>query len=189
MGGSSSSSSSGMGQNIYANTSTKNPFVTSTTNIGGTTTKFAPNSALAYVNDYVSKNMGSLIDDYLHPSINSETNQFLLNNYNKNLSKYAAQALNNDIIRPLADRNMIRSSQATNLYGNLSNTLTDKLSDYQATLLENNNQAADKLKTLYDMYMNGYNVVSGNQAQSLNTSSGEGMKFSSGKTSSSSYGM
>lgn len=163
----------GWGKSIYGNTTTNNPYVTSQTNNGGTTTNFAPNSALSYVDTYMSKNIGNLIDDFLNPNPDSATNQALIENYKRNLSNNAREILNNDIIAPLANRNMIRSSQATNLYSNLSNNLNNNIADYTANLIANSqNQGMDRLATLYNMYMNGYNVVSGNQAQSLNTSQG-----------------
>ena len=132
----------------------------------------------------------------MHPNLNNETNKYLMENYNRNLSKEANKMLNNQIISPLLNRNMIRSSQAANMYNNLSNSLADKLADYQASLYENTqNQTDNKLKSLYDMYMNGYNVVSGNQAQSLQTSSGNAVKINLGSSStngtskSTSYGL
>lgn len=171
----------GVGTRNYSTTTTSNPYVSSTTSNSGTSTSFAPNSALSYVNNYMNQNIGNLINDYLNPNINSSTNQALIENYRNNLSKEAGQLLNNDIITPLANRNMIRSSQATNLYSNLSNNLNNKISDYTASLLSNaQNQANDKLATLYNMYMNGYNVVNGNQAQSLGTSQGNGTTINLG---------
>ena len=45
------------------------------------------------------------------------------------------KALENNVINPLANRNMIRSSQATNMYNNLAEAMNDSISDYSAGLV------------------------------------------------------
>lgn len=67
--------------------------------------------------------MDSLLEEYRNPTINSETNQALLKNYTQTLDEESKKALENSIISPLASRNMLRSSSATNLYSDLSKIL------------------------------------------------------------------
>jgi hypothetical protein len=168
MGGSSSkssSSSSSSKNTTYGNTTTSNPYVTSSTTNNGTVTKWAPGSAMESINNFVNSNINNLLNEYLNPSIDSAVNQARMNQYNK----IQKQNLENNIIAPLAERNMIRSSQATDLYNNLSN----QAADYANTLLANSQaDTGNMVNNLMNYVLQGWNVINGNQAQSLNTSQG-----------------
>lgn len=158
---------------VYGNTTTSNPYATATTTNGGTTAAFQPGTALDSVYNFVNKNMGSLLDEYLNPSLNSTTNQAKLNAYTSALSTESLKNLENNIISPLSDRNMIRSSQATDLYNNLSEANTNSLSNYINELLsESQDNSAAMINNLLSAYMQGYNVISDMQNQSLQTSAG-----------------
>jgi len=159
MGGKSSSSTT------YKDTTTKNPYVTSTTTNKGTTTTLQPNTALSSVYDFTNANIDKLLNEYLNPSMDTAVNKAKMNQFNKT----QRQNLENNIIAPLAGRNMIRSSQATDLYNNLSN----QAADYTNSLLANSqSDTANIINNLMNYALQGYNVISGNQAQSLQTSSG-----------------
>lgn len=194
MGGGSGSESSSNTQSTtkYKTTTTSNPYVTSTTNDSGTTTKLQPNTAISTVYDFTNKNIDSLLDEYLHPNINSSVNQAKLQAYSKTLNEETRKALENNVIAPLAKRNMIRSSQATDMYNNLANKQADSIDNYTTSLMANSqSDTADIINNLMNLAFQGYNVVSGNQAQSLNTSAGNADKTgsSSGKSSGYSYGL
>ena len=190
MGGGSKSSSSSSSSTRYKDTTTTNPYVTSQTTNKGTTTTLQPNTALSSVYNFTNANIDSLLDQYLNPSLDNSTNQAQIDAYTKTLGKETRKNLENNIINPLAQRNMIRSSQATDMYNNLANTQNEAISDYTTSLLANNQtNTANIINNLMNLAFQGYNVVSGNQAQSLNTSSGNADKTSSGKSSSASYGL
>ena len=120
---------------VYGNTTTSNPYATATTNNSGTTAAFQPGTALDSVYNFVNNNINSLLDEYLNPSLDSATNQAKLNEYTNTLATESLKNLENNIINPLSNRNMIRSSQATDLYENLSDANTDSLSSYINELL------------------------------------------------------
>lgn len=158
---------------VYGNTTTTNPFVTSQTNNKGTTSVFNPNTAFDTINNFVNNNMGKLLEEYLNPTLNSVTNQAKMNSYLNALNSESARNLENNIINPLSNRNMIRSSQATNLYNNLALNNSNQIGNYANELLANSQtEAAKVLSNLMLMYMNGYNAISDNQKQSLTTSQG-----------------
>ncbi len=158
---------------VYGNTTTSNPYATATTTNGGTTAAFQPGTALDSVYNFVNKNMGSLLDEYLNPSLNSTTNQAKLNAYTSALSTESLKNLENNIINPLSERNMVRSSQATDLYKNLSESNTNALSSYINELLSGSQEnSAAMINNLLSAYMQGYNVISDMQSQSLQTSAG-----------------
>lgn len=113
------------------------------------------------MNNYID----SLLQEYLNPSINSTTNQAKLNQFNN----AQQQNLQNNIINPLANNNMIRSSQATNLYNNLSNQSADYVNSLLASSQDN---TANVINNLMNYVLQGWNVINGNQALSLNSSQG-----------------
>ena len=190
MGGGSSSSSSSKSSTKYKDTTTTNPYVSSHTTDKGTTTTLQPNTALSSVYDFTNSNIDSLLNQYLNPSLDNATSQAQLSAYTKTLNDETRKNLENNVISPLAQRNMLRSSQATDMYNNLANQQNEAISDYATSLLANNQQnTANIINNLMNLAFQGYNVVSGNQAQSLNTSSGNADKYSSGKSSSASYGL
>ena len=157
----------------YGSTTTKNPYATATTNNSGTTASLNAGTALDSVYNFVNNNINSLLDEYLNPNLNSTTNQAKLNQYTTTLGSEAAKNLENNIIAPLSNRNMIRSSQATDLYNNLAETTTNSLASYVNELLaESQNNTASMINNLLSAYMLGYDVISDMQNQSLQTSAG-----------------
>ena len=158
---------------VYGNTTTSNPYATATTTNKGTTTALNPGTALDSVNTFVNANMDKLLDEYLNPTLNSTTNQAKMNSYVNALNNETAKNLENNIINPLSNRNMVRSSQATNMYNNLASTNASSIGNYANELLANSQKdTASVLSNLLLMYMNGYNVASDTQRQSLSTSQG-----------------
>ena len=168
---SSKSKSETVSKNILGNSTTSNPFVVSSTTNDGTNSAFAQGSAFETINDFINDSAQTLLQNYMNPSLNSATNQSLLNSYTDNLGTQSRVSLENNVINPLSQRNMIRSSQATDMYNNLQKNINDSIAGYTNELLSSSQaNAADMLNNLMALYLNGYNAVSNNQAQSLNTS-------------------
>ncbi|DAB23628.1 hypothetical protein J6K35_01550 [bacterium] len=175
---------------IYGNTTTNNPYASATTNNSGTTANFQPGTALDSIYNFVNKNMDSLLDEYLNPNLNSTTNQAKLNAYTNKLNSETYKNLENNIINPLSNRNMVRSSQATDLYKNLSDTNASSLSSYINDLLADSQEnTASMMNNLLAAYMQGYNVISDMQNQSLQTSAGNGTTTTNSSSSSNGLGM
>lgn len=162
---------------FYGNTTTTNPYVTSSTTNNGTVSSFNNGTAFDTINNFVNSNMGNLLNEYLNPTLSSVTNQSKINSYLNTLNSNSAKMLENNIINPLSERNMIRSSQAGNLYNNLAQTNANQFGQYLQDLLGTSQKdTASMLANLMLMYMNGYNVLSDTQRQSLATSQGNSTK-------------
>lgn len=175
---------------IYGNTTTNNPYASATTNNWGTTANFQPGTALDSIYNFVNKNMDSLLDEYLNPNLNSTTNQAKLNAYTNKLNSETYKNLENNIINPLSNRNMVRSSQATDLYKNLSDQNASSLSSYINDLLADSQEnTASMMNNLLAAYMQGYNVISDMQNQSLQTSAGNGTTTTNSSSNSNGLGM
>ncbi len=134
--------------------------------------------------------MDSLLDEYLNPNLNSTTNQAKLNAYTNKLNSETYKNLENNIINPLSNRNMVRSSQATDLYKNLSDQNASSLSSYINDLLADSQEnTASMMNNLLAAYMQGYNVISDMQNQSLQTSAGNGTTTTNSSSNSNGLGM
>ena len=175
---------------IYGNTTTNNPYASATTNNSGTTANFQPGTALDSIYNFVNKNMDSLLDEYLNPNLNSTTNQAKLNAYTNKLNSETYKNLENNIINPLSNRNMVRLSQATDLYKNLSDQNASSLSSYINDLLADSQEnTTSMMNNLLAAYMQGYNVISDMQNQSLQTSAGNGTTTTNSSSNSNGLGM
>ena len=180
-----------MGKQSQNSTSTTSKiYGNTTTNNSGTTANFQPGTALDSIYNFVNKNMDSLLDEYLNPNLNSTTNQAKLNAYTNKLNSETYKNLENNIINPLSNRNMVRSSQATDLYKNLSDQNASSLSSYINDLLADSQEnTASMMNNLLAAYMQGYNVISDMQNQSLQTSAGNGTTTTNSSSNSNGLGM
>jgi len=182
MGGSSQPTTSSVvtNKNVkYGSTATVNPFASAATNNSGTIAGLKNGTALNTVYNYLNSNMTKLLNDYLYPSLNSDVNSAKLNSFMNTLSANSRKTLENDIINPLTERNIIRSSAANDMINKLVQNNANSVADYSNQLLsESQSNSADVLNNLLDAYMLGYNVISDIQNQSLNTSKGNASETS-----------
>lgn len=150
-----------------------NPYSTVKTNHKKMNANLAEGSAFDTINNFVNSNIGNILNDYLNPSLNSTTNQALLKNYAKTLNNMAHTSFENNVVNPLSKRNMIRSSQATDMYNSFNNNLSDNISNYIDSLLtQSQTNSANMLNNLMNNYMNGVNSLYKNQALALQGSLG-----------------
>ena len=167
--------------NMYGDTTTSNPYAWARTNHTGTLSGFKDGTALNSVYDFVNKSIDTLLDQYMNPTLNSTTNQAKLNSFAGNLNSQTGNNLENEIINPLSARNMIRSSQATDLYKNLSDKNIAAISDFANNLLASSQEDTAKMLTnLLTYYMQGANYLSDIQDQSIKTSSGNSTRVTNG---------
>ena len=178
-----SSSKTTTTKTVYGKTTTSNPYAQAKTNNSGTIAGFNDGTALNSVYNFVNKNIDSLLEDYLKPNLNSAANQAKLNSFAKTLANQTAGNLENNIINPLSKRNMIRSSQANDLYRTLVNKNTDSVSEYANNLLANSqNDTAKMLTNLLLYYMQGADYLKDMQSQSLDASRGNATKQTTTKS-------
>ena len=138
----------------FINTNTTNPYyVTKTDKNGNTTNDFVKGSAGETAYNFVNQNISGLLNDYLNPSLDTATNGAKLSQFNKQQQAN----LQNNIINPLASNNMVRSSQATNMYNNLSNQAADYANDLLASSQSDTWNMINNLVNLYTMGYQGAN--------------------------------
>lgn len=163
---SSNTSSTSSTTPTFINTNTNNPYYTTTTDVNGNTNNnFVKGTAGETAYNFVNQNISGLLNDYLNPSLDSVTNQAKLNQFNKQQQAN----LQNNIINPLANNNMVRSSQATNMYNNLSN----QAADYSNSLLANSqNDTWNMINNLMNMYTLGYQGANNDVSTALKAATG-----------------
>lgn len=164
---------------VYGNTTTANPYVSSQTTNNGTLTNFNSGTAFDTINNFMNANMNNLLESYLNPSLNTTTNQAKMNSFVNNLNSQTTKNVENSIINPLSNRNMIRSSQLGNMQNALAQSNSGAIANYANELLGTTQaDMGSVLSNLMLMYMNGYNVLSDTQKQSLQASQGNATKTS-----------
>ena len=169
----SNTSSTSSSTPTFIDTNTSNPYYQTTTDKNGNTTNnFVKGSAGETAYKFVNNNIGQLLDNYLNPSLDSATNQAKLSAFNKQQQSN----LQNNIINPLANNNMVRSSQATNMYNNLSN----QSADYANQLLANTQTDTwNMINNLMDLYTTGYTGASNDISTALKAGVGNNSTTSS----------
>lgn len=172
MGKGSSSNSSNTTENIYGNTTTKNPFFTSKTDSkGNTTTKFTGNNAKLYNN--LQSSLNNALYNVNNPNLNDSVTQAFIRQKTNNLNDQSRQFMQNKIMTPLIESNMLRSSEANNMYNNMYNQNAKLISDYNDQALQDAyNRNLNLYNDFMNQYMNLYQGVNSNQNTSLNASSG-----------------
>lgn len=179
----SSSNKSTVSNTVYGNTTTSNPYAYSKTNNNGTMAGFQEGTALNAVYDFVNNNIESLLNEYLQPNLNSVQNKAKLQTFADTLAGQTRKNFENNIINNLSDRNMLRSSQANDLYKNLINQNVASVSNFANELLSNSQSEASKtLSDLLNYYMLGANYLMNMQNHSLKASSGNATKTTSSTT-------
>ena len=175
----SKSKSTNTSTTVYGNTRTTNPYAYAKTDNSGTVSGFQSGTAFNTIYDFVNKNAEALLNEYLNPQLDSASNQAKLKTFANTLSKQTEQNLENNIINPLSRRNMIRSSQANDLYKNLTKQNVSAAADFAANLISGSQTDTAKiLGNLLSYYMLGANYLSSMQSQSLNTSQGNASRYS-----------
>lgn len=163
---SSNTSSSSSSTPTFANLNMTNPYYTTKVDKkGNVTNDFVKGSAGETAYNFVNDNISGLLDSYLKPSLDSVQNRARLAAFNKQQQSN----LQNNIINPLADRNMIRSSQATNMYNNLSN----QAADYANNLLASSQDDSwNMINNLMNLYATGYTGANSDESTALKAAVG-----------------
>lgn len=151
---------------VFSDTTLTNPYYKTTTDKkGNTVNSFVKGTAGEAAYNFVNQNAQRMLNDYLNPTLDSVTNRAKMNEFNK----AQQQNLQNNILSPLANSNMVRSSQATNMYNNLSN----QSANYANNLLANSQADSWALiNNLMDLYTSAYTGASNDVSTALKAAVG-----------------
>lgn len=185
MGGSSGDSSQ-ISYTRYNPTKYNNPYSSVTTNSKRTTAGFKDGTLYSNIYDYGNQNVNDLLNEWRNPSLDTATNRAKIDQYQRNMNEGALNSLENNIIAPLSQRNMINSSQATMLYDSLNKNLTKNYNDFLTNLLsESQNNSGNMINQLINWYTQGQNVLNQAEQNAINQASGNATTIGGGTTSAS----
>ncbi len=147
------------------------------------TQSFVPNTLYAQGYDAGNRDFNQFYDEWKNPSLDSVTNQARIAAYDKEMNKGLQNDYYNNILNPLANSNMLRSSQATNMYNNLTNQALEKRNDFTNNLLaQSEENAYNRLKALYDAYAQGQAAMSGDLNSAIQMANGNSTSKGSSTT-------
>lgn len=184
MGGTTSSTTTSNNRNQYnAKVNSSSPY--SQTNITpikdsqgrtvaiNSSQSFLPNTMYAQAYDAGNRDFNQFYNEWKNPSLDSVTNQARIQAYDKEMNKGLQNDYYNNILNPLANSNMLRSSQATNMYNNLINQAADKRNDFTTNLLaESEANAQNRLQALYNAYAQGQAAMNGDLNSAIQMANG-----------------
>ena len=134
---------------------------------------FLPNTMYAQAYDAGNRDFNQFYNEWKNPSLDSVTNQARIQAYDKEMNKGLQNDYYNNILNPLANSNMLRSSQATNMYNNLINQAADKRNDFTTNLLaESEANAQNRLQALYNAYAQGQAAMNGDLNSAIQMANG-----------------
>ena len=147
----------------FKSTTSTSPYATATSTSSGTNVKL--NDFLTNTNAWVEKTMPGLYNQLINPSLDNPVTKAKSNLFNDAFKESSKVAFENNLINPLSDRNMMRSSASTDMYNNFAKDQNDTISSFNNQLIADNTQDTSNLiNQLMNIYMLGANL--GNQAVS-----------------------
>ena len=147
----------------FQSTTSTSPYATATSTANGTNVKL--NDFLTNTNSWVESSLPGLYNQLLNPSLDNATTKAKSDLFNQAFTEASNKAFENNLINPLAKRNMLRSSQATDMYNQFAKDQNDTVAQFNNQLIADNTQDTSNLiNQLMNIYLLGANL--GNQAVS-----------------------
>ena len=158
----------------FQETTSTSPYATATSKQNGTDVKL--NSFLTNTNAWVEKSLPGLYNQLLNPSLDNPVTKAKADLFNNTFTEASNKAFENNLINPLSNRNMLRSSASTNMYNNFAKDQNDTISQFNNQLIaENTQDTSNLINQLMNIYLLGANLsnqaVSTAQKQSNQVSS------------------
>lgn len=158
----------------FQDTTSSSPYATATSTKNGTTVRL--NDFYNGLNNKVESTIPGLIDTLLNPSLDNATTKAKSDLFYNQFNKDSNLAFENNLVNPLANRNMLRSSAATNMYNQFAKDQNEKISDFNNELIANNtSDTQDLISTLMNIYLTGSNLAN----QAVSTAQGQSNQVNS----------
>ena len=135
----------------YYTTTISNPYAGAYTGYLGS--GYALNPFLTEQNKMIEQTVPALYRQLLNPDLNSPINQARTQAFTKAFNLQSQKSFENNLINPLSQRRMLRSSLVNDLANNLQAEQTSQIADFNNSLLANS--IADT-QSLINMLMNQY---------------------------------
>lgn len=144
------------GKTPYQNTTSSNPYATGTATSNGSS--YTLNPYMTQANQFIEGNMPNLYNQLLNPSLDNPQTQARSNLFYNQFNKDSTKAFENNVINPLAQRNMLRSSAVNDLANNFAQSQNEQISNFNNQLISNNtadtSALINQLMNLYTTHAN-----------------------------------
>ncbi len=141
----------------YASTTSTNPYANAKHNKSGSS--YTLNPFLTQSNQFVESNVPALLQQLLNPSLDSPQIAAQSALFQDKFTKDSAKAFENNLINPLAQRNMLRSSAMNDLAKNFSADQNQQLSNFNNQLIaDSTTNTSNLINQLMNMYLTGANL-------------------------------
>lgn len=141
----------------YASTTSNNPYATGTADKNGSS--YTLNPFLNQTNKFVESNMPSLYNQLLNPSLNNPVTQARSELFYNQFNKDSNKAFENNLINPLIERNMVRSSAMNDLSNQFMQNQNENISNFNNQLISNNlSDTSSLISQLMNLYLQGANL-------------------------------
>ena len=135
----------------YATVTSSNPYATAVSN--GFGSFYTLNPFLTKQNKTIEAAVPQLYQRLANPTLNDPVSKARTQAFTKSLNTQSKQAFENNIINPLSQRNMLRSSLVNDLANNLQANQTSQIADFDTKQLAN---SLSDSQSLINFYMNHY---------------------------------
>lgn len=160
------------GKTPYQNTTSSNPYATGTHTSNGSS--FTLNPYMTQANQFIEGNMPSLYNQLLNPSLDNPQTQARASLFYDQFNKDSGKAFENNVINPLAKRNMLRSSAMNDLNNNFAKSQNEQIATFNNQLMANN--TADT-SALINQLMNLYTTHANFGQQALANAKGDAQQI------------
>ena len=156
----------------YATVTSSNPYATA----NGFGSAYTLNPFLTKQNKAIEAAVPQLYQKLANPTLDDPISKARTQAFTKSLNSQSNQAFENNIINPLSQRRMLRSSLVNDLANNLQANQTSQIADFNTNQLANSLTDAQSLINFYmNQYKNnayfGVDTLSGNSKNSSNINS------------------
>ena len=137
----------------YQTFASKNPYATAFMSKFGSA--YALNPFLESQNRLIEQSVPTLYNQLLNPNYESQASLAKAKAFENTLKTQSNLSFENDIINPLSERRMLRSSLLNDLLNNLQNTQTTQIANFKNEELANK---SEEVQNLINFFMNQYKI-------------------------------
>lgn len=147
----------------YTSATSSNPYATGTADKNGSS--FNLNPFLTQSNQFVENNMPNLLNQLINPSLDNPATKARSDLFYNQFNKDSNKAFENNVISPLMQRNMVRSSSMNDLTNQFAKSQNEQISNFNNQLLSNNmSDTNNTISQLMNLYNNNWNIGQGTLA-------------------------
>lgn len=141
----------------YSSATSSNPYASATADKNGSS--YTLNPFLSQTNQFVENNLPNLYNQLLNPSLSNPVTQARSELFYNQFKKDSNKAFENNLINPLLERNMVRSSAMNDLSNQFVQNQNENIANFNNQLISNNlSDTSNLISQLMNLYLTGANL-------------------------------